>query len=636
MNLKKRLFALASMLVLGLLTSVAFAGKEDPAAKYAPSDNGVQPVSGVLKFLSDCPAGTDAHFKNVNPFISGGPNRDGEIFWRGVFPVDGSNVTLDVYWKPEDNSYRFVATDGVVWAVGPEIDSDKIIYPYDPPVFADGGHNVLESAEPSASVNHLDLCLSLVDSTPPGIFFEAPQDGDTVSGDSVTVSVLVTDEESGLATDANGNELVFLSVDDGVTENVQMTCTAVPGTEGQFRCLADWDTSGLATGLYDITVVATDGAVPDQNEETASITVEFQFSLADCFGDLDDGDFDPSEPQGCNPTLQLKLQAPFGANEPETKFISGEVIQATESAKSFRDCGPDALPDPRVGYNAELNRWEINPGWVGISGNVGELHVFGDLVGVRPANLPADAEWIIGPLHYGYNGCFGGTWHYKNWSLFEAYGPNANPLFFIENFFPRLTWVDPDREIALCYGDLINLDPPVQRQGDFTYDLQQSAEFMYQPTYPENTVEGMSMPYTETCNGRTLSKSKSFAGWNFIETTLNPGAAEEAVVQFKCDLIDQQFTNLQTVVALAKLDLTKGKVSTAERFINQAQSQAENCPQVQSMERAYGDLASAFDAWRNLEFFVTEENPAGDVLGRIGNLRFRIFNVSEEIVRLGL
>jgi hypothetical protein len=358
--------------------------------------------------------------------------------------------------------------------------------------------------------------------------------------------------------------------------------------------------------------------------------------LADCFGDLDNGDFDPGEPEGCNVTGQLNLQAPFGANEPETKFISGEVIQATESAKSFRDCGPDALPDPRM--ELREGRWEPIPDWVGVSGNVGELNVFADNIGVRPANLPADAEWIIGPLHYGYNGCFGGTWHYKvddqgdAWSLFEAYGPNANPLFFIENYFPGITWVYPDRDIALCYGDLINLDPPVLRQGDRTYDLQQSAEFMYQPTNPANTVEGMSMPYSETCNGRTLSKGKSFAGWNFIETTLDPDAADEVVLQFKCDLIDQQFTNLQTVVALAKSDLTKGKVSTAERFINQAQSQAENCPQEQSLGRAYDDLGSAFEAWRKLEFFVTEPNPAGDVLARIGNLRYRIFNAREEIL----
>jgi hypothetical protein len=148
-------------------------------------------------------------------------------------------------------------------------------------------------------------------------------------------------------------------------------------------------------------------------------------------------------------------------------------------------------------------------------------------------------------------------------------------------------------------------------------------------------VEGMATPYTEACgSGRTLDRGKSFSGWNIIETTPDPDATPEAVVQFKCDLIDQQFANLQTVVAVAKADLTRGKVSTAERYIKQAQSQAENCPQVQSLDRAYGDLQRAFEAWQKLEFLVTELNPAGDVLGRIGNLRYRIDNVRAAILRL--
>ncbi|NIL95041.1 MAG: hypothetical protein GTO71_11560 [Woeseiaceae bacterium] len=634
--MKKRLFTLAGTLALGLLTSVTFAGKEDPSTKYAPSDEGIQPVSGVLKFLRNCPAGTDAHFKNVNPFISGGSGSEGEVIWQGVFPIDGTDVTLKVTWYPANNSYEFDIPDrnGVVWAVGPEVDSDKLIYPYETPVFADGGHNVLKSGDPSATINHLDLCLSLVDTTPPGIVFVEPQHGDTVSGDSVTVTVLVTDE-SGLTS-------VILSVDDGSPDAV-MSCSATNNPD-EYSCTADWSTSGLDAGTYTLSVTATDGAVPNQNTFTESITVEYQFSLVDCYGDLDPSDLDPEELEGCNPTGQELKQAPFGANNPETKYIFGEVIQATDWAKlNVRDCGPDALPDPRMKY--EAGRWVPDPNWIGTSPNPGELYVFGDGIGVRPANLPADAEWIIGPLHYGYEGCFGGTFHYANWTLVEAYGDpdnppgQTNPLFFINSFFPELNWAYAGN-VAPCYGEFDTQDPPEPRD-DFTLNLQQSAEFLYQTAddrdedgFPD-MVELMSTPYTETCgSGRTLSRGKSFAGWNIIETTPDPDAAEEAIVQFKCDLIDQQFTNLQTVVALAKLDLAKGKVSTAERFINQAQSQAENCPQVQSLDRAYDDLGSAFDAWQKLEFFVTNPNPAGDVLGRIGNLRYRIFNAREEILRL--
>ena len=383
MDMKKRLFTLAGMLGLSLLTSVTLAGKpgQDPLV-YLPSEKGVQPISGVIK---KCTAGT--LFKNVDPFISGGnPDpSDFPILRAESFLVDGSEVELIVAWN-QDNSFSYAfaeSKEGLMWEIGVENNSDKIIYKNDDPdnpnnqgpLTSDSGLNKVANGV-SDKANHIDICISPLDTTPPGIVFESPRGGDTVSGDSVTVTVLVTDEESGLATDANGNELVFLSVDDGVTEDVQMTCTAVrEGTEGQFRCTYDWSTLGLAAGTYTLSVTATDGAVPDQNPWTESIKVEFQFSLADCFGDLDDGDFLPSEPQGCNPTLQLNLQAPFGANEPETKYIFGEVIQATDSAKlNVRDCGPDALPDPRMEYNVDQNRWEPNPDWVGVSGNVGWIY----------------------------------------------------------------------------------------------------------------------------------------------------------------------------------------------------------------------------------------------------------------------
>ena len=294
-------------------------------------------------------------------------------------------------------------------------------------------------------------------------------------------------------------------------------------------------------------------------------------------------------------------------------------------------CGADALPDPRMKQDLAGN-WYVH--------EFRSLNVFAE-VGERPASVPDDAEWVISDIHYGYNGCFGGTYHYKNWLLFNAYGPQAtNPIFFVKTFFPEDNWVYGG-ELALCYGESDNQVPPNDRT-EWTDDLQESAEYLYQTPYPSDMVEGMATPYTETCgSGRLLTRGKSFSGWNFIET--GGFTTPEEVLQFKCDLIDQQFTNLQTVVAEAKLYLSSGKVSTAERFINQAQSQAENCPQDQSLDRAYEDLGSAFFAWRELYFdfvdvdpslVLREKNPAGDVLGRIGNLRYRIFNAREEIRRL--
>ncbi|NQV86484.1 MAG: Ig-like domain-containing protein, partial [Woeseiaceae bacterium] len=314
----KNVLALAGMLALSLVASVALAQKTDPASKYAVSSPaGIAPKSGVIKFLRDCPVGTDAFFKNVSPFISGGPGGDtGEYLWEGVFPVDGSEVTLNVYWKA-DNSYRFEAFGGVVWAVGPEIDSDKLIYEFDTPVFADGGHNVLLSGD-SAAVNHLDLCLSLVDTTPPVIEFIEPLDGDTVSG---IVTVIVT------ATDPSGVDpnSVTVSVNGGTP--VSMTCTEKSAT--QYECKYDWLTTEpgeeLPAGTYTITVEAKDGAVPVQNTATVTITVDLVNSLSSCFGILGDEDFTgvvlpDGYANGCKPTPLANVQAP-----PYTKACNPEL-----------------------------------------------------------------------------------------------------------------------------------------------------------------------------------------------------------------------------------------------------------------------------------------------------------------------
>ena len=621
MEMMKRLFALAGMMVLSLLTSVAFAQQVDPPMIYEPSAQQAAqlmedvPTWEVLKALGDCPEGTDDFLKNVNPFISGGSSGSGS--WTEQIDVAGTEVTLFVAWL-DDNSfgYDFPDENAAMEAIGVENNSDKIVYRYDSPVFSDSGLNVIDGGE-AERANSLDLCVSLADKEGPVITFIYPEDLDPparVSSSTVTVLVSVVDP-SGVDPTS-----VTISVNDGKTSNEPMTCVAAG--DG-YECRYDWITVGLDGGLYTLTVSAVDQAATGINHATAEVTVDFGFTLADCYGDLDPSDLDPSEPQGCNPTGEENIQAPRGASNPEMKYIFGEVIQVDPSHPLAGRCGPDALPDPRM-LQAPDNSWYVAA--------KEELHVFAHGVGVRPAGLPGEAEWVISDIHYGYNGCFGGTWHYKNWLLSDAYGVNSNPLFFIKTLFPEFNWVYTGA-LAKCYGEFDILGQP---RSDYTLNLQESAEYLYQTTYVTGMVEGTATPYTETCgSGRLLTRGKSFSGWNFIETT-GDDATPEAVLEWKCDLIDQQFTNLQAVVAMAKAELVSGKISRAERFINQAQSQAENCPQDQSLLRAYEDLQSAFDAWQKLVFLVNDPNPAGDVLGRIGNLRYRIYNAREEILRLGL
>jgi hypothetical protein len=217
MDMKNRFFTLAGMLGLSLLTSVTLAEKpgQDPVA-YLPSENLIQPISGVIK---KCTAGT--LFKNVDPFISGGnPDpSDFPIVRAESFLVDGSEVELIVSWD-QDNSFSYAfaeSKEGLMWEIGVENNSDKIIYKNDNPgpLTSDSGLNKVEDGV-SDKANHIDICISPLDATPPGIEFESPLDGDTVSGESVPVIVKVTDE-SGLTS-------VLLSVNDGQTTDVAMTC----------------------------------------------------------------------------------------------------------------------------------------------------------------------------------------------------------------------------------------------------------------------------------------------------------------------------------------------------------------------------------------------------------------------------
>jgi len=622
MDMKKRLFALAGMLTLSLLTSVTFAGKVDPATKYDPSDpEQIEPRSGVIKFLRDCPVGTDAFFKNVNPFISGGPGgEDGETFWRGTFPVDGSEVTLDVYWK-DDNSYRFEAFDGVVWAVGPEVDSDKLIYEYSTPVFADGGHNVLKSDGDSAGVNHLDLCLSLVDTTKPVIVFLTPLDGETVSGD-VTVKVKVTDE-SGLSS-------VLLSVNDGLTTNDDMPCLPVAGTQDQFACSADWPASQLPGGLYTITVDAMDNAVPEKNPQTASVTVTLAKSFVDCFGTLGDEDFtgvpEPgTDYTGCEPTPFANVQVPPDTTVcnpdlatgpiPAFCYISGvqlkpdpdkiEGLYATGCQACVAGyCGEYGLPDPRMYCDGT---WDFETGEC--EGNwkpSAPLSVL-PIADVAEGSPPG----VLGQNVYGYKGCFAAAQHFKGNELYLLYNEwPEQGLVFIKKHNPAA--LIAEGQVAECNVGL----PDAAQAGYQPLGKSQSVD-----TDPTSGYAAITLAATQRCNApRTLTRDNGIDVSNIIETD-----GSDDPLAFKYQMAQMQFDALYNAVDCAEPDFTRGKIkfSDVTSPINQAQAQFSN-GSIQALERAREDLQNAACAIRAARWDVTAENCAGDALARTENLAWRM------------
>ena len=633
----KNVFALAGMLVASLLASAALAQKTDPALKYAPSDpGGIVPKSGVIKSLRDCPVGTDAFFKNVSPFISGGPGGAEEYFWEGVFPVDGSEVTLNVFWK-DDNSYRFQAFGGVVWAIGPEIDSDKLIYESDPPVFADGGHNVLLSGDDSAAVNHLDVCLSLVDTTPPVIEFIEPLDGDTVSG---TVTVIVT------ATDESGVD-VTVSVNDGTP--VPMTCTLE--ADDQYRCTYDWLTTEpgeeLPAGTYTITVEAKDGAEPVQNTTTATITVELVNSLTDCFGILGPEDFggDPDPDgfaNGCEPTPLANVQAPPDTGicnvqiPPSQCFLAGRQLKpnpdeyATAASTygfvgrcdscALDYCGNIAqgqygIPDPRMYCDGTL---DLQTGEC--KDNLGDEAKWIPVEPLVPLFVKdvaeGDPELVLGKYVYGYKGCFAGSQHVRGGtSIVDLYDywpqDPATGLVFIKTHRPANV-IPPDLVAACNFGEA------------------DAAQAGYQPILKNQSVDrledgttpAITLAATQKCVNppRTLSRDNGIDVSNIIETD-----GSDDPLAFKYQMAQMQFDALYAALDCAEPTFLRGRIkfSDVSSPINQAQAQFSN-GSIAALERARDDLQDAALAIREANWDVTAENCAGDALARTENLAWRM------------
>jgi hypothetical protein len=626
------------MLVLCLQTPVALAQKTDPSVNYFDSDNGIV-SSGVLKSLRDCPLGTDAYFKNVNPFISGGPGGEpGELRFDGTFIVDGSEVRLSVFWK-DDNSFRFAFDPdfpAIMYAVGPEVDNDKLIYTYPVPVFEDAGLNVRRDGTDSADVNHLDLCMSLVDSTDPLIEFISPPSplpGDAVSG-TVTVKVRVTDDSGVGSVTAS----VYPTGDPASATPLE----PVPTDEDDIY-MWTWNAVEpveLASGSYTIAVTATDQAVPATNTATVEVSVELVNSLTSCFGILGNEDFPGGDPtqdgygNGCQPTPLVNVQAPPDSDvcnvqdPPAICYLAGTQLKPDPSkyaAAAAKYNGCDACAPNYCGDIAQEEYGIPDPRM-----QCTEFDALGNCTGDWIPKTPLQplavtdvvegtTELVLGKHVYGSNGCFAASQHVRGGtSIADLYNfwPDDPPtgLVFIKTHTPAAV-IPPGLVTACNYGELT------------------AAQAGYQPvnkvlsvdTLEDGTTFAITLVATQKCvnPARTLTRDNGIDVSNLIETD---GSGDP--VAFKYQMAQLQFDALFAALECAEPTFNRGRVkfSDVTSPVNQAKAQFDNGT-IAALERARDDLQDAALAIRTGDWDVTSDNCAGDALARTENLAWRMTDI---------
>ena len=630
MGKRTRWIALAGMPALSLLTSMALAA-EIPLTDIDNSAIGVTPEAGELKNQNDCRGGT--YFKN---FVPGLTNGSGGGTSTVPIIVDGKAADITIEWGPSDelpeNSFGFSLNGAYALEVGVTTNTNNFTYDYRSdavmPVMNDSNLNKLRddliaAGEVIADVNHLDLCLAGLDEVDPFVSIDAPPSGATVSG-IVNIVATIRDNEGLLdvkATVSGGSLPAPFDLDNPVfTEPDQYVWT--------------WDTSQYDAGIYTLTVLATDTSIL-VNQGSDYVIVEVVRSIADCRGVIGDEDFtNPTADPfggGCSPSIITIQAAPdydpncvgYDQNEPCT--ISGELLEGTDTSY----CGPGAFRDPRMQF--------VGGRWVPEQ-PLRELVVFQELGGAPvistenfPNGAPIDAL-VLDEFTYGYRGCFGVVFHYKNFPLINAYPvwPQfpLTGLVFVKTVFPDEDWADPNypnRQIAGCYGDGGN------------FDLQEAAEFAYQTDDKALMIEGLATPYTNECSSsRTLTRNKSFEIFNLIETAgidFGTPTGQEDVLEFKYQIAAEKFQALFAALDNAQPTILTGRFSAVTSKVNQAKRQFENMTS-SSLDRAIGDLRDASDVIKaETTWFVQEENWPGDALGRLENLIYRLGLLKAELER---
>lgn len=630
-----------------LMASAAF-GAERPIGDYDPSSNGFYPEVGNLKNQNACPDGT-AFFKNVAPGLTNGSGGS-PVPTTIDFAIDGEIVTMSISWDA-DNSFGFNLTGGVAHIVGVTSDTNNLLYDYvdfypppstDPPVFSDENLNSIVDA---ADVNHLDLCLAVVDTTPPSIIFISPLQGDTVLSGTVTVHVEVTDD-SGL-----GPVTASVYQDDVLIEDLG---NGQLQSDGTYKW--EWNTVDplavppvdLPPGSYTIAVTAEDLATPFVNTQTVDVTVDLINSLVNCFGILGPEDFTgeilpDGYANGCEATPLANVQAP-----PYTKNCNPDLVQDPNNIPDYCTIwGEQLKPDPAVygschacveGYCGEYGlpdpRMICDGIWDSGTGACDGNYV--PSPPLRPLNVAdvaeptadgSETELVLGKYVYGYKGCFAASQHFKGGNLSQLYPewPEDDPdtpedeatgLVFIKTHRPDNVILDDDL-VAECFY-IGSVD--VAQAGYQPVLKTQSVD-----TLADGTTAAITLAATQECFNppRTLTRDNGIDVSNIIETDGSVDPDDE--VAFKYQMAQMQFDALYAALDCAQPTFQRGRIkfSDVSSPINQAQAQFSN-GSIAALERARDDLEDAALAIRTAKWDVTAENCAGDALARTENLAWRM------------
>jgi hypothetical protein len=652
MDIGNRLFALALIPALSFFASDALAGKTvfDPAAKYAPSVQLADPIyngelaPGVIK---KCTAGSTL-FRNVDPFISGG-NPEFPVERSETFVVDGKEVVLTVTWDFDYSfSYRFGVLDadgnltkaGQMHTLGLENSNEKFIYAYENAVQTDEGLNKLLAGGISEKANHIDICISPLDTIEPVVnirlepFFDETTstflgtvDGTTVSGliniladveDETEVNVSITIESE----DGTDVTPVFLPPTTSECEPPDPDCTTY--TWGP------WDTNLVPPGLYTIIVTATEtsGLVLDTIEPLI-VTV----SIQNC---LEGSDGPGGTILGCNPTGYMFNELP---NElKDTNLLQGQTLTQAAVPALVQDnvCGDldgsDGGPYPFVGRDI---RWgEVNPGE--FNARPLDLSEVFDLEAVVPQELwPVEGLAVMRSDTRG-EPCIALLFGDASFNFEYFYDPA---------FFPNL-------EGSLRYTYTLTQLPETPDLGlpnpngigklsDSQPDLQKVPEATYQPTdrFIEPFIGNLLSPFTNLVINPNRVKIPDFSFYalgtvQICESLLGSGLSPsdglpyyQAVLDCSTDLAVTYFDDLDELLEYVGAPTPSGYgaclIDPSAENLRVELNKARSMIKVQDWTKAYTRLSDLLLNAQQATWDVDERNCPGHVLMRIENLLWR-------------
>lgn len=593
MDMKTRLFALAWMPALGLLTVVTLAGEAD-----LPNDSdNATPEAGIIKNRNQCPSGT-TFFKNEFPSLTNGTPAGSTTI---DFTVEGKIVPMTVTWA-SNNSFGFELDGGVAHKVGVTVDTNNFIYDYTgmlPKGRADTELNYYGGAA-AADVNHLDLCLATVDDENPVVTITSPADGDTVSG---IVSIIAT------VTDDVGLEPVTVSVDGAPPLDEQDIPVGEPDIVGNVYTWT-FDASMLEAGEYIITVSATDTSIL-ANTTTVSITVTVVRSLKDC---LEGPDLIPpgqTSEGGCNLTGYMQLEYPNDAGQIGNLPVTQAAILAISapSASCRTDLFPLVAQDPRVDLNGNViaNMPQDLSLLFDIAGHYAEFHPL-ELVPQVVLRADTVGSPCLALLHQ----------DAPEFSELTAALPNGGVYTVTQ--FPEL--------VPGMYDGLARITAPLS---DSQPDLQFVEQAALQTDDRFLLVEREASPFTSDVfnASRTRGFKGTFFPLNtrevclFLDPTLDPSDGApyfEAVLQCKTDLAVEYFDNLEQALIEAEPNLIGPSLNTLLTDLNKARSMVK----VGRWNKATNDLSALFKEVTDATWNVDYRNDPGNLIMRIDNLFFRI------------